>query len=220
MSMAWMNMTGQSPVSHALMFMSMWTLMMIAMMLPSVMPAMLLHRRLITSRVERDAPTAGSHLFLLTGYFSVWAMFGVAAYALGMTVSAAAMRYVALSLLVPTATGITLIVAGVYQISSWKRICLRHCRSPLQFFTQHQIRSPRDSWIFGLHHGGYCAGCCWGLMAIQLALGVMSVPLMMLLALVIVAEKQWRHGEIVAWVAGGAAIAAGILLVVRATIRA
>ena len=220
MSMAWMNMTGQSAVAHAVMFISMWTLMMTAMMLPSVMPTVLLHRRLIMSRVERRSPRAGSHLLLLAGYFSVWATFGLLAYAVGMSVSVAAMHYIAVSLLVPAATGVTLIVAGVYQVTPLKRVCLRHCRSPLQFFSQHQIRRASDSWVFGLHHGTYCAGCCWGLMAIQLVLGVMSLPLMMLVAVVILVEKQWRHGEAFASAAGAAAIAGGILLVVRATIRA
>lgn len=220
MSMAWMSMGGQSSVGHAVMFITMWTAMMIAMMLPSVMPAVLLHRRLITSRIERGDAAAGSHALMLAGYFSVWALFGLLAYAIGMTVSAAAMRHVEISVLVPAATGGTLIAAGLYQVTRWKRICLRHCRSPLEFFSRHQIRRARDSWTFGVHHGAYCAACCWGLMAIQLALGVMGIPLMVLVAAVILLEKQWRHGEALAAVAGVAAIAGGVILVLRATIRA
>ncbi len=220
MSMAWMSMGGQSSMGHGVMFITMWTVMMIAMMLPSVMPVVLLHRRLVASCIERGAPASGSHALLLAGYFSVWAAFGLLAYAIGMTVSAAAMRHTRVSLLVPAATGVTLIVAGLYQVTRWKRVCLRHCRSPLDFFSRHQIRRPRDSWKFGVHHGAYCTACCWGLMAIQLALGVMSIPLMLMLAAVILLEKQWRYGEALATGAGVAAIAGGTILVLRATIRA
>ena len=220
MSMAWMSMGGQSAIGHAAMFITMWTVMMIAMMLPSVMPVVLLHRRLVTSRVERGDAAAGSHVLLLAGYFFVWALFGLFAYAIGMTVAAAAMRHVHISLLVPVATGCTLIAAGLYQVTRWKRICLQHCRSPLEFLSRHQIRRRHDSWALGLHHGAYCAACCWGLMVIQLALGVMSVPLMMFVAGVILLEKQWRHREALAAAIGVTAIAGGVFLVLRATIRA
>jgi len=71
-----------------------------------------------------------------------------------------------------------------------------------------------------LHHGAYCAACCWGLMAIQLVLGIMSVPLMAVVALVILLEKNWRHGETLARAVGTIALAGGIFLVLRATIRA
>jgi predicted metal-binding membrane protein len=96
---------------------------------------------------------------------------------------------------------------------------LRHCRSPLDFFARHEIRQASDSWRFGVHHGAYCAACCWGLMVIQLVLGIMSVPLMALVSLVILLEKQWRHGEVLARVVGAASLAAGIFLALRATIR-
>ena len=112
MSMAWMSMGHQSPIAHATMFLVMWTVMMIAMMLPSVMPAVLLHRRLVGARVERGERAAGSHLLLLAGYFSVWVAFGAVAYAIGMTLAAAAMRSIRVSVLVPAATGVALAAAG------------------------------------------------------------------------------------------------------------
>jgi predicted metal-binding membrane protein len=215
-----MTMGHQSPLAHATMFLVMWAVMMIAMMLPSVMPAVLLHRRLIQARVERGERPAGSHVVLLAGYFAVWVAFGAVAYAIGMALAEAAMRSIHVSVLVPAATGLALAAAGAYQLTRWKQICLHHCRSPLSFFAQHEIRRAADSWRFGLHHGAYCAGCCWGLMVIQLVLGVMSVPLMATVALVILLEKQWRHGEVLAKVVGAASLAAGILLALRATIRA
>ena len=219
MSMAWMSMGNQSAVAHATMFLVMWTVMMIAMMLPSVMPAVLLHRRLVNARVERGDREPGSHFLLLAGYFSVWVAFGAVAYAIGMTLAAAAMRSIRVSVLVPAAMGVALAAAGAYQLTQWKQVCLRHCRSPLDFFARHEIRHAADSWRFGVHHGAYCAACCWGLMVIQLALGVMSVPLMALVALVILLEKQWHHGEMLARAVGAASLAGGLFLVLRATIR-
>jgi predicted metal-binding membrane protein len=123
MSMAWMSMGHQSTLAHASMFLVMWTVMMIAMMLPSVMPAVLLHRRLVRSRVERGDRAAASQILLLAGYFSIWVAFGAVAYALGMTVAAAAMRSVRVSQLVPVATGAALAAAGVYQLTQWKQLC-------------------------------------------------------------------------------------------------
>jgi predicted metal-binding membrane protein len=218
MSMAWMSMGHQSALAHASMFLVMWAVMMIAMMLPSVMPAVLLHRRLVQSRLDRGERAAASHLLLLAGYFSIWVAFGAVAYAIGMSLAAAAMRSVRVSVLVPGATGAALAAAGVYQLTQWKQLCLRHCRSPLDFFARHEVRRAADSWRFGVHHGAYCAACCWGLMVIQLALGVMSVPLMALVALIILLEKQWRHGEMLARAVGAASLAGGIFLALRATI--
>jgi predicted metal-binding membrane protein len=193
--------------------------MMVAMMLPSVMPTVLLHRRLIVSRAERGDRSGGSHLLLLAGYFAVWLAFGAAAYAIGMSLSAAAMRSIDVSRLVPLATGVALMAAGVYQLTRWKQLCLRHCRSPLDFFARHAIHDRSDSWKLGLHHGAYCAACCWGLMTIQVVLGVMSVPLMAAVALTILIEKQWRHGELFARVVGAGFAASGAVLALRDTIR-
>ena len=216
MSMAWMTMGSQPPAGRAAMFLGMWTVMMVAMMLPSVMPVVLLHRSLMASRAGRGEAGAGSNLLLLTGYFAVWTGFGAFAYLIGTSMTGAAMRSASLSRSVPAATGVVLVLAGVYQLTSWKQACLSHCRSPLDFFARHQIRRPADSLMFGVHHGAYCAACCWALMAIQLALGVMSLPLMAAVAMVIYLEKCWKHGEKLASVVGMLAVMGGALLVLRA----
>jgi predicted metal-binding membrane protein len=216
MSMTWMPMGNQSTAARAVMFLTMWIVMMVAMMLPSVMPVVLLHRRLIDTRRERGESGAGSNLLLLVGYFAVWTGFGAIAYLIGISISTAVMRNASLSRAVPLATGVTLAAAGVYQLTSWKQVCLAHCRSPLEFFARHRIRTARDSLAFGVHHGAYCAACCWALMVIQLALGVMSLPLMAGVAGVIFLEKIWRYGQVLACVVGLVAIAGGALLVVRA----
>jgi predicted metal-binding membrane protein len=216
MTMAWMPMGDQPAAERAAMFLAMWTVMMVAMMLPSVMPVVLLHRRLIQSRREREEEAAGSNLLLLVGYFAVWAGFGAVAYALGIAIAAGAMRYASLSRALPVATGVTLVAAGLYQLTGWKQTCLAHCRSPLEFFSQHRIRRASDSLVFGAYHGAYCAACCWALMAIQLVLGVMSLPLMVGVAMVILLEKVWKHGQALAVAVGIVAIVVGALLVLRA----
>jgi predicted metal-binding membrane protein len=215
MSMTWMRM-GESGAVHAAMFMAMWDAMMIAMMLPSAMPAVLLHGRLIETRHERGESGGGSRFLLLFGYFAVWTLFGAVAYVIGMGIAGAAMRSVDVSRMIPAATGIILAVAGIYQLTNLKQACLSHCRSPLHFFMQHQIRRATDSLMFGLHHGAYCALCCWGLMAIQLALGVMSVPLMVVVAAIIFIEKQWKYGPQFAMVVGVVTILSGMAIAVRA----
>jgi predicted metal-binding membrane protein len=216
MSMAWMPMGDQPVAARVAMFLIMWTVMMVAMMLPSVMPTVLIHRRLIESRRERGEAAAGSNFLLLAGYFGTWTGFGAVAYAVGIAITGAAMRYAPLSRAVPLASGITLVVAGAYQLIGWKQTCLAHCRSPLEFFSHHPIRRPSDSLKCGLHNGAYCAACCWALMAMQLVLGVMSLPLMAVVALVILLEKAWKHGRALAVVVGIVAIAGGVCLVVRA----
>ena len=110
---------------------------------------------------------------------------------------------------IPAATGIALMAAGLYQLTPLKRACLLHCRSPLSFFASHWHEGWGGALRLGLHHGLYCVGCCWGLMTIQLSLGVMSLPLMFAVAFVILVEKVWRFGMVVAAASGAAAIAAG-----------
>jgi len=215
MSMAWMSMGGQSAVTRAVMFLTMWSVMMIAMMLPSVMPVVLLHRRLISARTDRGDSAGASNLLLLIGYFGVWTGFGALAYAIGTAIVGAAMRNASLSRAIPIATGAALVAAGAYQLTTLKQSCLAHCPSPLEFFAHHQVRSAFDSPEFGIHHGAYCAACCWALMVIQLVLGVMSLPLMAGIALVIYLEKCWKHGPALASVVGVVAITAGALVVLR-----
>jgi len=216
MSMAWMAMGSRSALGRAAMFLAMWTVMMIAMMLPSVMPVVLLHRKLMVARAEREQAASGSNVLLLVGYFAVWAAFGAVAYALGVTITGAVMRSASLSRAVPIATGLVLAVGGLYQLTSWKQSCLSHCRSPLEIFARHPLRGAADSLMLGINHGSHCAACCWALMAIQLALGIMSLPLMAAVALVIYLEKCWKYGQTLAAAVGIAAIVGGALLVFRA----
>jgi len=195
------GMTGTMGLGLGL-FVPTWTLMMAAMMLPSVTPTASLYAK--TFRIHRAARTAG----LVAGYLAAWTAAGVPAYGLawvagwltGMHHSAAHVVAVAV-----------FAVCGVYQLSSLKDRCLAHCRSPLGLllhYGSYQGRS-RDLRV-GIHHGGYCLGCCWGLMVILIAVGVMNVAAMVGLAALVLIEKVWRWGPAAGRLAGAAALALAV----------
>jgi predicted metal-binding membrane protein len=214
MSMMWMVMPGQTWVAAAVVFTVMWLAMMVAMMLPSAMPMLLLYRRAATFR--KDAHV-GASLWLLGGaYFFVWTAFGVLAYAAGMTISWLAMRYRAVSVAVPPATAAALIAAGAYQLTPWKSACLEHCRDPMALVANHLERGRSGALRLGLHHGVYCAACCWALMVIQLVLGVMNLGVMIVVAAAITLEKLLAHpwGYRTARFAGLLSISGGLWLLV------
>jgi predicted metal-binding membrane protein len=210
MSMMWVIMPGQTWFAAALMFVGMWLVMMVAMMLPSTLPMLLLHRRAMAFR--GDPRLAGLTIALGTGYFLVWTLFGVAAYAGGRAMALVAMSFPAVSRTIPLAAAAALILAGVYQLTPWKSACLKHCRDPLALVAHHLDGGWRGALALGLHHGAFCAACCWALMLIQLVLGVMSLAVMVVVALVIALEKLLSHGEMVARFAGAASILSGIVL--------
>jgi predicted metal-binding membrane protein len=210
MSMMWMVMPGQSWMTAALAFVGMWLAMMVAMMLPSSLPMLLLYRRAAAFRGE-------SRLGLLTfavgtGYFLVWTLFGVLAYLGGTAISRLVMTWLALSRIVPVAAGGALVLAGIYQLTPWKSACLKHCRDPLLLVAHHLHGGWRGALRLGIHHGVFCAACCWGLMLIQLVLGVMSLAVMAVVAVLIALEKVLAKGEVVARLTGYGAVLGGLVL--------
>ena len=112
----------------------------------------------------------------------------------------------------PIAFGVTLIVAGLYEFTPLKRLCLRHCRAPSAFVAQHW----QDGWAgaldMGMQHGLYCVGCCWALFAVLVVAGMMSITLMLLLALVIFAENVLPHGPRTSATVAVVLIALGLLV--------
>ncbi|MBV9623768.1 MAG: DUF2182 domain-containing protein [Acidobacteria bacterium] len=223
MSMMWMPMGGR--LSSAAIFTGMWLAMMIAMMLPSTMPMLLLYRRVVAFRANRaktaESTPRGSRVrtatFLLaSGYFFVWTLFGVVAYTLGALLANAAMRSETFSRALPRAGGLALCLAGVYQLTPWKLACLRHCRDPLTLIAHHVDGGQFAALRLGIHHGAFCAACCWALMLIQLVLGVMNLAAMISIAVIIALEKMLPWGEWVARFAGTAAIVGGAAMALRA----
>jgi predicted metal-binding membrane protein len=172
-------------------FLAMWVAMMAAMMFPSVAPVAILWTKTIAAKaagVERAARLAA----FVAGYLFAWTGYGLVAFAalVGterlVEASPGAARWLGVGVFA---------VAGIYQLTPMKDACLRHCRSPMMALLHYANfkGSARDLRV-GLHHGLYCVGCCWGLMIVLVAVGVMNVAAMAGLAAVIFLEKLWSRG--------------------------
>ncbi|MBI2681897.1 MAG: DUF2182 domain-containing protein [Acidobacteriales bacterium] len=208
MSMTWMPMGGE--FAAGAIFMVMWLTMMVAMMLPSTMPTLILYRRAAALHGEEHL---GRIMFVAAGgYFFIWTLFGVVAYLVGAIITRGAMHSDAFSRALPFGGGLALAAAGAYQLTPWKATCLKHCRDPLTLVAHHLQRGRFGALGVGIHHAALCAACCWALMLIQLVLGVMNLSVMVAVAVVIALEKLAPKGEWLAKVTGVAAIAAGAVI--------
>ncbi|MGF6602962.1 putative metal-binding membrane protein [Paraburkholderia sp. GAS448] len=213
MSMAWMRMPGQTWPGAAASFLGMWVVMMVAMMLPSLMP-MLWHYRLA---VGRAGETRLGRLTAVVGvgYFFVWTAFGVAAFALGVALAALEMQLPVLARAVPVAAGVVVLSAGALQFTAWKSHHLACCRqAPGRGRTL-----PADvgtAWRHGLRLGLHCSYCCGGLTAILLVIGVMDLRAMATVTAAITVERVAPTGERVARVIGAVVVGAGLFLIARA----
>jgi predicted metal-binding membrane protein len=195
-------------------YLGVWVTMMAAMMLPSVVPMAIIFGRVSRDRAGRGLAAAVPTWVFLAGYLAVWAAFGLAAYGLYRGIRALDPGFLAWDEQGPIAAGGAIVLAGVYQLTPLKRVCLRHCRSPLHFL-MHGWRGGRLGALrMGAEHGAYCVGCCWGLMLILFALGVMSLLWMAAVAALVFAEKVLPIGERLSRVFALAFVAFGILVAV------
>ncbi len=179
-------------------FVPVWILMMAAMMFPSVAPTAALYAK--TFQDSRPVRIAG----LTVGYLAVWAAAALPAYGLAWLAGWLTGKHPGAA----HAMGVAVFaVCGVYQLSWLKDRCLAHCRSPLALLLHYgSYRGRFRDLRVGAHHGGYCLGCCWGLMVILIAVGMMNVLAMVGLAVLVLAEKVWAHGRAAARLAGAAAL--------------
>lgn len=169
-------------------FDAMWTVMVAAMMLPAVAPVAIRYRRMID--------TGGTGLGLFTaGYVGVWATSGAVAYPLTVAVATAATASRAVAM---GGAAALFLLYGLYQLTPLKARCLRVCHAPFGVLLRYASwRGPLRHLRVGAHHGLYCLGCCWALMLLMFAGGVMNGAAMALLALVVTAEKVWPHGLLI-----------------------
>lgn len=192
---------GMSLVSFTLM----WGLMMAAMMLPSVAPFVGVYQATVT---ERRVARLGA---LGLGYLLVWTAVGVVAFAAADWFGEIAADRPGLAHGVAVTT---FAVVGAFQLTPLKFRCLSHCRSPLGHLMHYLgYRGRSRDLRAGASHGWFCLGCCWALMLLMIAFGVMNVGAMVGLAAIIVVEKVWRHGEAFARVVGVGALVFAVLLV-------
>jgi predicted metal-binding membrane protein len=183
-------------------FVPVWTLMMAAMMLPSVAPTASLYARTVQS--NRAVRITG----LVVGYLAVWALAGVPAFGLAWLAGWLTGKHPGAAHIMAVAV---FAAVGIYQLSSLKDRCLAHCRSPLGLLLHYgSYRGRSRDLRVGVHHGGYCLGCCWALMLILIVVGVMNIAAMVGLAALVLVEKLWRWGPAAGRVAGVTALALAV----------
>ena len=211
MSMTWM--TGTNWFGPAVSFLGMWIVMMIAMMMPSLVPMLWRYRQ----AAEATSNTRLGWLTVLAGvgYFFVWTIFGIAIFPIGVVLATAEMQLPPLSHAVPLAIGLIFVVAGGLQFTKWKARHLACCRvSP---GCGHGLpATSATAWRQGVRFGLDCAQCCFGLMIILLVVGVMDLRAMAVVAVAITIERLLPAGERIARITGVVAIAAGLFLIGRA----
>jgi predicted metal-binding membrane protein len=210
MAMAGMSAGGWS-LGGAVVFVAVWTVMMAAMMLPAAAPMILIFA---SAQARRERDTAIPTWIFTAGYILVWLAAGLVVYILVQIGSDMATRLTSAERTswAPLALGATLVVAGLYQFTPFKRICLTHCRSPFAFVAQHWRDGRIGALRMGVRHGGYCLGCCWALFAVLVAAGVMSLAWMLLLTLVVFVEKVLPYGRRASAVIGVALVVLGLVV--------
>ena len=211
MSMAWMRIPGQTWPGAAASFLGMWIVMMVAMMLPSLVPMLLRYRQAVgqvgEARLGRLTALVG------VGYFFVWTLFGLAAFPLGAALAALEMEQSALAHAAPIAVGVVILAAGAFQFTAWKAHHLACCRG----VPGRGRRLPANAGTalrHGLSLGLHCSCCCAGLTAILLVVGIMDLRAMALVAAAITVERL--AGQRIARAIGAVVVGAGLLLIARA----
>jgi predicted metal-binding membrane protein len=190
-------------------FVGIWVTMMAAMMLPSVAPMVLLFDRVSAEKARRDLPYVPTWIFAAS-YFAVWTVYGLAAYALYRGVRALDLGFLNWDRGGPYVAGALIGLAGLYELTPLKEVCLRHCRSPMHFVLSGWRDGVSGALRMGAEHGAYCVGCCWGLMVVLFALGVMSLFWMAVVAALIFAQKVLPYGYLLARPFAVAFVALGI----------
>jgi predicted metal-binding membrane protein len=188
-------------------FVAVWTLMMAAMMLPSVTPVASLYAKTVRAGRSRAARIGG----LVAGYLLIWAAAGLPGYGLAW---AAGRLSDAAPVAAHTLAIVVFAACGAYQFSGLKERCAAHCRSPLALLLHYgSYRGRTRDLRAGAHHGAYCLGCCWALVVVLIAVGVMNLLAMAALAAFVLVEKTASWGPFAGRVAGVAALGLAVATV-------
>jgi predicted metal-binding membrane protein len=204
------------PARYWFIMLLMWWVMMIAMMTPSAAPMVLLYARVArhARQQQQTPPAVVATAWFVLGYLMSWLAFSAAAVSAQWALERLGLLHMMMMWSLDKWLSATLLIAaGIYQLSPLKNICLGACRSPAQFLSRHWREGQAGAVRLGMIHGLYCVGCCWLLMALLFAGGVMNVLWIAGLAVLVLIEKVAPYGRQVAGVAGAAAIAAGIAVI-------
>jgi predicted metal-binding membrane protein len=196
---------------------AMWVVMMAGMMIPSVAPMVLTHAAIARRRAAQGAPFVSSGLFL-AGYLLAWSAFSaVAALAQGALYRAALLDGRSLSI-GPWGGAAVLLAAAIFQLSPAKNACLSQCRAPVGYFITEWRQGNAGAVIMGLRHGVFCIGCCWLLMAVLFAVGIMNILWGAVLTAFVVAEKVLPWPRAVVWSGGAICVGGAAILIWRAVL--
>ncbi len=205
MTMAWMRMPGQSWAGAAATFVGMWTVMMVAMMLPSLVPMLQRYRQAVGGAPHLDSLTA----IVAGAYFLVWSLPGLAVFPLGAALAVVEMQHPALSRAVPIGAGAIALAAGAVQFSAWKSRHLACCSEmPRRTLPTNTATALRHGVRLGVH----CIQCCASLLAVLLVVGVMDLRAMLLVTASLTAERLAPSGDRIARRIGVAIMVAGSLI--------
>ena len=187
----------------------MWLIMMIAMMIPSAIPAISLYESMVNKNAEREIFLPAVWIFVV-GYILIWAAFSLIitfVQALFLSLDWINMMLVSKNLFL---TSTILIFTGIYQWLPIKSICLDKCRTPLNFFLGNWRKGNSGALIMGIEHGTFCLGCCWALMLLLFLAGVMNLIWVALITVFVFIEKVFPKGNIIGKLAGIVMIIAGL----------
>lgn len=192
----------------------MWSVMMIAMMLPSTAPMTLAFHSVNRRRRNSTGPIVSTYIFSL-GYIVTWIIYSAVATLAQWSLHEALLISSAMVVTSPYLSGGLLVIAGVYQWTPLKRVCLAGCRSPLSFLMSEWREGTRGAFVMGLRHGSYCIGCCWVLMALLFVTGVMNLLWIAVIAIFVIVEKLLPRGELIGKFAGFALVSIGLAIIGR-----
>ncbi len=195
----------------AALFIALWVVMMIAMMFPTAAPMILMFTTVYAGKRRQEQPFVPTWVFV-SAYLLIWTLFGVLAYPLALGSEKLAEQSMWLMQNASRLGGAILVIAGLYQLSPLKHVCLSKCRTPLQFILSSWHDGYGGAFRMGLEHGAYCLGCCWLLFVLLFPLGIMNIAVMALLTVLIYAEKSFPIGRQISQAAGVALIVYGVLV--------
>jgi predicted metal-binding membrane protein len=196
----------------AFLFIAIWILMMVAMMFPTAAPMILMFTKIYARKRQQGNPFVPTWIFV-SAYLLVWSLFGAVTYPLAAGIDKLAAQSMWHMENVVRFGGVILLVAGLYQLSPLKDICLSKCRTPWQFILGSWRDGYRGAFRMGVEHGAYCLGCCWLLFVILFPLGIMNLAVMALVTALIFAEKALPIGRQISKLAGVGLIIYGVLVI-------
>ncbi len=214
----WQSSTMSSPAMgltmgmSAIVFIAIWIVMMVAMMFPTAAPMILMFTKIYAGKRQQERPFVPTWVFV-SAYLLVWSLCGIVIYPLAVGIEKLAAQSMWLMANAARLGGVVLLLAGLYQLSPLKHICLSKCRTPLQFILSSWHDGYGGAFRMGLEHGTYCLGCCWLLFVILFPLGIMNIAIMALVTALIYAEKSLPFGRQISQLAGAGLIIYGALVI-------